>query len=139
LGHSEEPARRGGRSDEESLFFSALPTEDDVQDLTPPQTAALERLVASGFHLVAFPLYASAIGVRRDSFAALLVPVENTGLRLLGPPCYLMDGNLSVLVQRAGSRHFVWKTKNVEATPDLLGQLSRFAKDLQKLLSEASP
>ena len=59
-----------------------------MQELTPLQIAALDRLVARGFQLVAFPLYASAIGVRRDCFAALLMPVEGDGLRILGEPYY---------------------------------------------------
>jgi hypothetical protein len=87
--------------------------------------------------LVAFPLYASAIGVRRDSFAALLVPAENGALRLLGDPCYLIDGNLSVQVQRAGIRQFVWKSKSIEATPELLAQLGSFAKELREMLNAA--
>jgi hypothetical protein len=106
-----------------------------LQDLTPLQTALLERLVARGFRLVAFPLYASAIGVRRDSFAALLVPVDGGGLRLLGQPCYLIDGQLSVQVQRPGGPHFVWKSKSVEARPDLLARLGKFAEDLQDALA----
>jgi hypothetical protein len=109
-----------------------------LQELTSLQTAALERLVARGFRLVAFPLYATAIGVRRDSWAALLVPAENGALRLLGDPCYLIDGNLSVQVQRAGVRWFVWKNKSVEVTPELLAQLSRFADDLRDALSATS-
>jgi hypothetical protein len=107
-----------------------------LQELTPLQTAVLERLVACGFRLVAFPLYASAIGVRRDDCVALLVPVDGGGLQLLGQPCVLINGNLTVQVQRAGKQQFVWKRKSIEATPDLLAQLGRFAEDLQKLLSE---
>jgi hypothetical protein len=108
-----------------------------LQELTPLQTAILERLVAQGFHLVAFPLYATAIGVRRDSFAALLVPVDGGGLRLLGQPCYLIEGNLSVQVQRSGGPHFVWKSKSVPASADLLAQLAHFTEELQNLLSGA--
>ena len=108
-----------------------------AQELTPLQTTVLQRLVACGFRLVAFPLYASAIGVRRDSSAALLVPVEGAGLRILGQPCYLIDGNLSVQVQRAGSRHFVWKGRSVEVTSSLLAQLNQFAEELQATLSSA--
>jgi hypothetical protein len=96
----------------------------------------LRRLVTRGFHLVAFPLYASAIGVRRDSFAALLIPAEAGGLRVLGQPCYLIDGNMSVLVKRAGQRQFVWKSKAVEATSSVLAELHRFAEELQALLSQ---
>jgi hypothetical protein len=109
-----------------------------LQELTPHHTAALERLVARGFHLVAFPLYASAIGVRRDSCAALLVPVDGGALRLLGQPCYLIDGNLSVQVQRNGNSHFVWKNKSLPATSILLAQLSQFAQELQDALSAES-
>lgn len=104
-------------------------------ELTPVQTAALERLVARGFTLVAFPLYASAIGVRRNSFAALLVPVAGGGLRVLGEPCYLIDGNLTVRVRRGGRQWFVWKSKSTEATPDLLAQLNSFSEELLDLLS----
>ena len=108
-----------------------------MQELTPVQTAVLERLVARGFALVAFPLYATAVGVRRGSFAALLVPVDGGGLRVLGQPCYLIDGNLSVQVQRPGGPHFVWKSKSVPVTSDLLAQLGQFNEELQKLLSDA--
>ena len=105
-------------------------------ELTSVQTAALERLVARGYTLVAFPLYAaSAIGVRRDSFAVLLTPVAGGGLRVLGDPCYLIDGNLSVRVHRNAREWFVWKSNSAEATPDLLAQLSRFSKELLDLLS----
>jgi hypothetical protein len=106
-----------------------------LQEPTPLQTATLERLVARGFHLVAYPLYASAIGVRRDGCAALLVPVDGDGFRLLGQPCYLIEGNLSVRVQRPGGPHFVWKDKSVPATSGLLAQLTQFAEELQAALS----
>jgi hypothetical protein len=105
-----------------------------VQELTPLQFAVIERLVGRGFQLVAFPLYANAIGVRRESWAALVVPEEGAGLCLLGRPGYLIEGNLSVRVQREGRTHFVWKKKSVHATPDLLQQLNQFAEDLQNAL-----
>jgi len=105
-----------------------------MQELTPAQLSILERVALSGFAIVAFPLYASAIGVRRDSFAALLVPIEPGGLRILGDPCYLVDGNLSVCVTRKGRRVFAWKSREVEATPELLAELSQFAADVAELL-----
>ena len=106
-----------------------------MQELTLSHTATLERLVARGFTLIAFPLYASAIGVRRNSFAALLVPIADGGLRVLGDPCYSIQGNLAVRVHRGGRDWFVWKTKSVEATPDLLAELKRFSEDLLESLS----
>lgn len=105
-----------------------------MQELTPAQISVLERLAAHGFAIVAFPLYASAIGVRRGSFATLLVAVEGGALRILGDPCYLIDGNLSVRVTRKGRGMFVWKSREVEATPELLAELSRFAADVSELL-----
>jgi hypothetical protein len=105
-----------------------------MQELTPAQLSILERLAARGFAIVAFPLYASAIGVRRGLFAALLVPVEGGALRILGAPCYLIDGNLSVRVTRKDGVKFVWKSKEVEASPELLAELNRFAADVAELL-----
>jgi hypothetical protein len=105
-----------------------------LQELTPAQAAVLDRLLNRGFRLVAFPLYASAVGVRRDSFAALLAPADPDGFRLLGDPCLLIGGNLSVLVRRESGPCFVWKKQSVEATPDLLAQLGRFSRELQDTL-----
>ena len=104
-------------------------------ELTPAHVAVLERLVAAGFVPVAFPLYSSAIGIRRGSTAALLVPdPSGVGLRLLGQPCYLLDGNLSVRVLRDGREWFVWKGKQREVAPELLAELSRFGADLAAVL-----
>jgi hypothetical protein len=106
-----------------------------LQELTPAQFAILQKLVACGFRTVAFPLYASAIGVRRESFAALLVPAGEGGLRLLGDPCYLIEGNMAVKVLRGAGECFVWKGKTVDITPELLEQLRRFSEDLLAALS----
>lgn len=105
-----------------------------MQELTSAQIAILERLAARGFAIVAFSLYASAIGVRRGLFAVLLVPVDGGALRILGDPCYLIDGNLSVRVSRKGRPMFVWKSREVEATAELSAELSRFAADVSELL-----
>jgi hypothetical protein len=106
-------------------------------ELTPTQRAILERLAARGFALVAFPLFASAIGVRRGSFAALLVPAEGGGFRFLGQACYLIDGNLSVRIARNGRSLFVWKGREVEATPALLAELASFSAAVAGLLQPA--
>lgn len=117
-----------------SVSFRCPSNLPAMQELTPAQIAILERLAARGFAIVAFPLYASAIGVRRGSFAVLLVPVEGGALRILGDPCYLIDGNLSVRVSRKGRSMFVWKSREVEATAELSAELSRFAADVSELL-----
>jgi len=102
--------------------------------LTAAHLAILGRIVAQGFSPAAFPLYASAMGVRRGLFAALLVPAGETRLKLMGEPCYVIGSNLAVRTRRDGRPVFVWKDKSVEATPDLLQELARFSADLAALL-----
>ena len=102
--------------------------------LGPAHIAILERLVTHGFRPVAFPLYASAIGVRSGSFAALLVPAGEAALKMMGEPCYVIGSNLAVRAHREGRAVFVWKDKSVDATPELLEELERFSAQLAHLL-----
>lgn len=122
-----------------------------VRELSPEQIAVLERLRSCGFTFVAFPLYASKIGVRKGNCAALLDPVypeaegrrvagpdsvgASSGLRIFGDPCYMIEGNLSVLVTQGGARMFVWKKNQLPATPERLDELQRFAGELEELLA----
>lgn len=101
-----------------------------MPELTPAHIVILERVVAQGFTPVAFPMYASAIGVRRGSFAALLVPAGEAALKILGEPHYAMGLNLAVRTRRKGREIFAWKDKTVEVTPELLEELARFSAEL---------
>ena len=103
-------------------------------ELSPQQIAVLERLVAQAFQVVPFPPYANAVGLRKGNCAALLGPAEGGGMKLVAEPCYLVDGNLSVRVSRGGKNWFVWKKKQIEATPDRLAELQRFTAELRALL-----
>jgi len=105
-----------------------------VNELTAQQVAILERLVSSGFSIVAFPLYANAVGVRKGSCAALLEPVPGPGFRVFGEPCVLLEGNLTVRVADEGKSWFVWKKLRVEATAERVGELDRFVSELKMLL-----
>ena len=105
-----------------------------MNELTPQQVAILERIVALGFHVVAFPLYANAVGVRHGNCAALLEPIAAGGLRLFGQPCILLDGNLTVRISDKGRSWFVWKKQRLEATPDRLSELDRFVSQLKLTL-----
>src|SRR5467141_1005318 len=58
-----------------------------MNELTAQQVAILERVVAAGSSVVAFPLYANAVGVRKGSCAALLEPFPGAGFRVFGKPC----------------------------------------------------
>jgi hypothetical protein len=110
-----------------------------MPELTPQQMKTLERLFAGGFRPIAIPPYESALCVRRGECAALLAPVANGGLRLLAAPTYIVDGNLSVKLKRANGEVFVWKKKEIEATPQRLKELDEFRRDLTSILEQAVP
>jgi hypothetical protein len=106
-------------------------------ELTPQQMQTLERLFTAGFRPIAIPPYESALCVRRGECAALLSPVANGGLKLLAPPSYLLEGNLSVKVKKGASEVFVWKKSEIAATPERLGELETFRKELTAILEQA--
>jgi hypothetical protein len=110
-----------------------------MPELTPQQMRTMERLFAAGFRPIAIPPYESALGVRRGECAALLAPVANAGLRLLAAPTYIVDGNLSVKLRRGDGEVFVWKKKEIAATPERLQELAAFRQDLTAILDEATP
>ncbi len=72
--------------------------------------------------------------MRKGDCAALLAPVPNGGIRLLAPPSFLVEGNLSVKLTRSSGEVFVWKKKQVEATPEKLKELESFRRELTELL-----
>ena len=117
----------------------AVPLSNDQQsmpELTPLQMKTMERLFAAGFRPIAIPPYESALCVRRGECAALLTPVANAGLRLLAAPTYIVEGNLSVKLKRGTGEVFVWKKKEIEATPERLKELETFRQELTSILEE---
>lgn len=105
-----------------------------MPELTPAHVVILDHLLAQGFTPVAFPMYASAIGVRKGSFAALLVPAGEATLKMLGEPFYLIGMSPAVRTRRGGREVFVWKEKIVEATPELMEEFGRFSAELRAVL-----
>src|ERR1700675_4683817 len=105
-----------------------------MNEFTPQQIGILERLVAKEFILVAFPLYANAVGVRKGSCAALLDPIANGGFRVFGEPCVLLEGNLTVRITEKGKTWFVWKKQRLEATAERVLELKSFVAKLNLLL-----
>src|SRR5690348_10362896 len=97
-----------------------------MNEFSPQQISILQRLAAKEFTLVAFPLYANAVGVRKGSCAALLEPIANGGFLLFGEPCILLEGNLTVRIHEKGKSWFVWKKQRLEATPERLSELECF-------------
>jgi len=103
-------------------------------DLSPQQIAILERLHAHGFEIVAFPMYASHVGIRKGSCAALLSAIASGGFALFGSASYLIGGNFTVRVTRDSRDWFVWKREKLEATPARLTELQAFATELSEAL-----
>jgi hypothetical protein len=110
-----------------------------MPELTPVQMKTLERLFAAGFRPIAIPPYENALCVRRGECAALLAPVDNAGLRLLAAPTYIVDGNLSVKLKGGNGEVFVWKKRELEASPQRLQELAEFRRELTSILEEAGP
>jgi hypothetical protein len=106
-----------------------------VLTLTPQQAAILEKLLAAGFEFVGFPLYPNTVGVKKGNCAGLLSPVESAGLKVFGEPCYLLEGQLSVRVTRGAKKLYVWKKKELEATPEREAEVAAFRQELLQLLS----
>ena len=105
-----------------------------MNEFSPQQMAILRRLIAKEFVLVAFPLYANAVGVRKGSCAALLDPVANGGFHILGEPCILLDGNLTVRIKEKDKMWFVWKKQRAEATLALVSEVEKFVAVIKLLL-----
>ncbi len=94
----------------------------------------MERLLEAGFRPVAIPPYESALCMKKGECAAVLAPVPNGGWKLLAPPSYLLDGNLSVKLKRGSGEVFVWKKLQVEATPKKMSELEAFRRELCAIL-----
>jgi hypothetical protein len=103
-------------------------------ELTPRQMEVMERLIAAGLRPIAIPPYESALCMKKGECAAVLAPVPNDGLKLLAPPSYLIEGNFSVKLKRDSGEVFVWKNKEVKATPEKLKELESFRRELTELL-----
>ena len=94
----------------------------------------MERLFEAGFRPIAIPPYESALCVKKGNCVAALAPVTNAGLKLLAPPSFMVDGNFSVKLKRGSGEVFVWKKKELEATPERVRELESFRTKLQKIL-----
>ena len=94
----------------------------------------MERLFEAGFRPIAIPPYESALCMKKGNCLAALAPVPNAGLQLLAPPSFMVDGNFSVKLKRASGEVFVWKKKELEATPERVRELESFRTELQELL-----
>jgi len=96
------------------------------------------RLFEAGFRPIAIAPYANAICVHRGEYVAVLSTVTNGGLRQLAPATVLVEGNLSVRLKKKTGDVFVWKQKEVPATPERLQELGKFREELETILETRS-
>lgn len=94
----------------------------------------IQRLLEAGFRPIAIPAYENVLCMRKGNCAAVLAPIPNAGLKLLAPPSYLVDGNFSVKLKRAQGEVFVWKSREVPATPARVDELETFRDELLQIL-----
>jgi hypothetical protein len=104
-------------------------------ELSPQQMQVIERLFAAGFRPIAIPPYENVLCMKKGDCAAVLAPVPNGGLKLFAPPSYLIEGNLSVKLKRGLGEVFVWKKREVAATPEKLQELELFRSELSEILN----
>lgn len=103
-------------------------------ELSPTQLKILERLHHNGHEIVAFPMYANYVGIRKGNCAALLNPVASGGFTVYGEPSYLIGGNFTVRVTQNNHEYFVWKREKLEATAARVAELDTFAAELSESL-----
>ncbi|MGC1382472.1 MAG: hypothetical protein WA823_01755 [Candidatus Acidiferrales bacterium] len=105
-----------------------------AMDLSPTQIATLQTLHANGFQIVAFPMYASHIGIRRGKCAALLTPLGSGTFELFGAPGYMIGENIAVRIRDGSEEWFVWKQERIEATPERNAEIAAFASEISTAL-----
>ena len=104
--------------------------------LTERQLQLLQRLFVAGFRPIAIPPYESGLCMHRGECAVLLAPVDGSGLRILAPASFLVDGKFGVRVKRGEREMVVSKQKELEVTPERLKELEQFQATLTRVLAE---
>ena len=95
----------------------------------------LEKLVAGGFTLRTFPAYERHLGVEKYNCVALLEPTPEGRWRRFSSAGYLLDGQIALLVERNGTKFFVYKSKLLPAEGEPLVQFERFLTELDAILA----
>jgi len=111
----------------------------EMQELTQKQMQVMKRLFEAGFRPIAIPPYESALCLRRGECAVVLAPVDGRGFRVLAPASFLVDEKFGVRLSRGGKEVFVFKQRELEATPERLHELAEFQKSLDGILAEGVP
>ncbi|MGH9670460.1 MAG: hypothetical protein ACRD3A_10145 [Terriglobales bacterium] len=101
----------------------------------PHPEEQLQRLVKAGFTLQTLERFPRSVGVVKGDCIALLEPTPE-GLKMVGTPGWRMGELMGVLVERKGHKAFQAKNQTLEATPERLGALASFRRELARALEE---
>lgn len=99
----------------------------------PDPAEQLARIYQAGFDITQIDRYPGVAAVVRKDVIVLLRPTPS-GLEMVGTPGWKIGESIGVLVEKAGSKVFQSKSTIVDATPERLGLLESFRKDLAELL-----
>jgi hypothetical protein len=88
--------------------------------------------------VVAFPRYASHVGVRRGECAVLLKAKEDGSFEFFGEPVWMIEGNLAVKIVDGEKKFFVWKGSRVEVTGEREEELGKFRSEVEGLIQVRS-
>jgi hypothetical protein len=94
----------------------------------------LQRLYMAGFELQTFERFPQAIGVIKNSYMAFLIPGGPEGLQILGNVGRRMGESLGPLVERNDRQVFLHKQEIIEATSEMIAELTAFKSELKSLL-----
>jgi hypothetical protein len=102
-------------------------------DLTPAQIERLEKLLQSGFRFVTLERFGRVFGIERDGFVVLVDPSEGN-LKPFSQAGYRIGDGIGMLVERGGSKAFVWHDQVVPATAELFETYQRFRAEIEGVL-----
>ena len=94
----------------------------------------LEKLLEEGFSFRTFPPYPRHLAIEKYNCAALLELTPEGKWKQFSAAGYLMDGQIALLVERAGRRWFVYKSKEIPAEGEALESFERFQQELEVIL-----
>jgi len=103
-------------------------------ELTQGQIKALERLFNAGFQFTSLEHITRHLVIEKSGFMVLLDPTEGK-LRLFGQVGYRVGDGIGMLIGQPARPAFVWKKKEVAATPELLAAYQRVKAELAELLN----
>ena len=103
----------------------------------PDPAEQLGRIYQAGFDISQLERYPGVAAIVRNDVIVLLRPTPS-GLEMVGMPGWKIGESIGVLVDKGGTKVFQSKASLVNATPERLGRLEAFCRELAELLLPTS-